>query len=525
MESDQAWRALRFFNYYRLILIIFLLFTVSTQQPINSFGVINPGLFFFASSGYLFFALASLITLYQQRPQITIQVQIHALSDILFLTLLIHASGGLSSGLEILLVVAVAGDALLMEGKLAYLLAAMATFAVLAEQSAYAWNKLGKGSYTQAGLLGASFFATAILARLLAQRVRESEDLAHQRGIDLANLTELNAHIIQQMNAGVIVVDGSNQIRLINSAAWELLAIAPRNIGIALVRLCPELARQVASWRADPNLEMQIFRPLPEGNEILPRFSLLGKNSRAGLLITLEDAAALAEHAQQMKLAALGRLTASIAHEIRNPLSALSHAAQLLEESPDINSTDQRLTRIIYDQTRRVNRVIENVLLLSRRGPVDLEDWELKPFLEEIASDCLTYPEASNAVINVCVNPPEISAHFNRSQMRQVLDNLCRNALRHACRSDGTLNLRLEAGKIPHQGTWIEVIDDGPGIPEEKVQQIFEPFFTTRRDGTGLGLYLARELCEANYARLTYHAITEGGSRFRIRFIHQPDGA
>jgi len=498
---------------------------VSGSQPTHSFGAIDPPLFFFASTGYLFFALASLVTLYRQRPLITTQVQIQALSDIIVLTLLIHASGGLSSGLEILLVVAVAGDALLMEGKLAYLLAAIATLAVLAEQSAYAWNNIGKGSYTQAGLLGVSFFATAILARLLAQRVRDSENLAHQRGIDLANLTELNAHIIQQMNAGVVVVDVDNRVRLINSAAWELLGIAPRNTGIALARLCPELARQVVSWRSDPNLEAQIFRPLPEGNEILPRFSLLGKSSNAGLLITLEDAAALAEHAQQIKLAAIGRLTASIAHEIRNPLGALSHAAQLLEESPEINQTDRRLIRIIYDQSRRVNGVIENVLLLSRRGPIDLEEWELTPFLEEIAADCIhTYPEASNSTITVFVNPPDISACFNRSQMRQVLDNLCRNALRHARRADVLPCLRLEAGKNSHQGTWIEVIDNGPGIPEEKVQQIFEPFFTTRRDGIGLGLYLARELCDANYARLTYHAIPEGGSRFRIRFTHHPDG-
>jgi len=390
--------------------------------------------------------------------------------------------------------------------------------AVLAEQGVSEWIGSGKeSSYTQAGLLGAGFFATAILARLLAQRVRESEDLAHQRGIDLANLTELNAHIIQQMDAGVVVVDAHGRVRLLNTAAWYLLGM-PADTHRDLAHLCPELSRQVNAWRTDHGIEPKIFRPLSESNAVLPRFAVLGQTAGTGLLITLEDAAALAEQAQQMKLAALGRLTASIAHEIRNPLGAVSHAAQLLEESPDLAESDRRLTRIICDQAWRLNGVIENVLLLSRREPARLEDLSLAPLLNQIAVDLRTRPEAETVTITATVSPPDLTARFDSSQIRQVLDNLCRNALRHARREDGTLHLRLEASMAMDQGILLDVLDDGPGIPAEIARQIFEPFFTTRRDGTGLGLYLARELCEANLARLTYQPIPETGSRFRIRF-------
>ncbi|CAK0775487.1 Sensor protein kinase PilS [Gammaproteobacteria bacterium] len=522
IQLIQSWRALRFFNYYRLTLALFLLVLGTSQQPLQPLGASDPVLFFVASGGYLLFAIGSIATLYWQQPTIATQVQLQSLGDIVALTLLIHASGGLSSGLGILLVVAVAGDALLMEGRLAYLLAASATLAVLAEQGVSELMGFGKeSSYTQAGLLGAGFFATAVLARLLAQRVRESEDLAHQRGVDLANLTELNAHIIQQMDAGVVVVDAQGRVRLLNTAAWYLLGM-PADTHRDLAHLCPELARQVHSWRTDHGREPGIFRPLPEGNEVLPRFSVLVQTAGTGLLITLEDAAALAEQAQQMKLAALGRLTASIAHEIRNPLGAVSHAAQLLEESPDLGGADRRLTRIICDQARRLNGVIENVLLLSRREPARLEELPLTPLLEEVVADLRSHHEAESITVTVTVSPPDLTARFDTSQIRQVLDNLCRNALRHARREDGSLHLRLEAATAVDQGTWLDIVDDGPGILPEAAHQIFEPFFTTRRNGTGLGLYLARELCEANLARLIYQPVPEGGSRFRIRFARNP---
>ncbi len=517
-QLAQAWRALRFFNYYRLTLALFLTVLGTAPQPVQPLATSDPMLFLIVSNCYLFFSCISMITLYRRQPIITSQVQIQAFSDIIALTLLIHASGGLSSGLGILLVVAVAGDALLMEGRSAYLLAASATFAVLIQQSVGELMGFGKeSSYTQAGLLGAGFFATTILARLLAQRVRESEALAHRRGVDLADLTELNAHIIQQMGAGVMVVDARGQVRLMNTAAARLLGITT-STHRDLVGLCPELARQVESWHSDHGIEPNIFRPCPEGNEILPRFSVLIQTAGTELLITLEDAVTLAEQAQQMKLASLGRLTASIAHEIRNPLGAVSHAAQLLEEATELNASNRRLTRIICDQTRRLNGVIENVLLLSRRELACLERILLAPLLEDLVVGLRAFPDVGDTQFTVSIAPPDLTVRFDTSQIRQVLDNICRNALRHARHEETTLQLRLEAATSEDQGTWLDVSDNGPGVPEEAIQQIFEPFFTTRRDGTGLGLYLSRELCEANLARLTYHPVPGGGSRFRIRF-------
>ena len=383
-----TWKPLRLLNLYRLIIasLFAVLFNFSVAS--GFLGKTNPALFEFVSLAYLAFALVSVMTIRRHRPAFPVQVYSQVLGDILAITLLMHASGGVHSGLGTLLVVAVAAGSILMAGRMAILFAAIASLAALIEQVYAQVNHLFESiDYTQTGILGATFFATAILMHVLARRIRESEALAAQRGVDLANMTQLNEYIIQHMRSGILVVDKDNRVRLLNQSAWYLLGMPGNSQLRPLGAIAPELAEQLASWRRDPSAPPRPFRLSATASDALPRFAPLGTDTGAGTVIFLDDSAVVTQQAQQMKLASLGRLAASIAHEIRNPLGAISHAGQLLRESPALDKSERRLTDIIHEQSQRMNTIVENILQLSRRERSQPEDFALRPWMESFIAE------------------------------------------------------------------------------------------------------------------------------------------
>ncbi len=234
----------------------------------------------------------------------------------------------------------------------------------------------------------------------------------------------------------------------------------------------------------------------------------------------LDDVSTLRQHAQKLKLASLGRLTASIAHEVRNPLGAISHAAQLLHESIDVKDEEKRLVSIITEQSTRVNSIIESVLSISRRersvvSPVNLFNW-LEEFVQEISGRMFL----NAGDITVECNNKDVIANIDSGQLFQIMWNIFENGLRYSTHSP-YLILRCD---INHDSsrTYIDIIDNGNGISDELAENLFEPFFTTEKTGTGLGLFIARELCEANQASLILHKNDHNGCVFRINFSH-PD--
>jgi two-component system sensor histidine kinase PilS (NtrC family) len=512
--AHPAWRQLAYLNYYRLGLAVLLTMACLLRKMPSPLGNYDPSLFRLVTAVYFAASLLILISIRLRWPPFSLQSYAHLGLDIIAITLLMHASGGVGSGLGVLLIFAIAGGSLLMEGRTSLLFAALAALAVLAEQ-AYTWlHNEPLTSYTQAGLLGAGFFATAILAHTLARRVRESEALAERRGVDLANMAQLTEYVIQRMQTGIVVVDGDFTIRLINESAVNLLGITACT-GKSIHEVSSVLGQQLRDWRhldiADPG----IFRNTDTGSEILPRFARLGRDKTSGgTLIFLEDMAALAQQAQQLKLASLGRLTASIAHEVRNPLAAISHASQLLAESPHLDHGDHRLTEIIQGHSERVNEIIENIMQLSRSQRAQPEPFALRPWLERFVAEFQASEGIEPARIRIETTPEDIYVHADPGQLRQILWNLCHNAFKH-----GGHSVVLYAALLPHGNSpFLDVVDDGPGIAPDTAQQIFEPFFTTSPNGTGMGLYVARELCLNNQARLNYLKNPSGGSRFRISF-------
>jgi two-component system sensor histidine kinase PilS (NtrC family) len=221
---------------------------------------------------------------------------------------------------------------------------------------------------------------------------------------------------------------------------------------------------------------------------------------------------------QQGKLAALGRLSASIAHEIRNPVGAMSHAGQLLAESANIGADERRLTDIIQSNSERVSTIINNVLQLSRREAtkptrLTLGDW-LEDFLDEF---CETM-QVRESQIGVHEAANDLEVRIDPSHLHQVVWNLCDNAMKYGEICNG-VSFEINLGRLnPSNRPYLEVANHGPGIEPQAVDRIFEPFFTGRKGGTGLGLFIARELCQLNRAILLYEPGSGDGSIFRIVF-------
>ena len=523
-ETDLTWRVLAALNLFRLLLAVVLLALFFAGDNPRFFGDRYPALFAAVGAGYLVFAIISSFSIrgrwVSAGPQILSQVTV----DIVAIVTMMHASGGISSGLGGLLVVFVGAGSLVLPTRIPAFFAALATLGILGEQF---FSQLGgasdASSFPAAGVLGSIIFAISLAAQPLARRIRISEELARQRGVDLANLSELNEYIVQHLRESIVVVDGANIIRLINASAAQLLGAPPDCRGAALKDAASDLAIYLSDWRAEASRDSHTdFTMIAADNSARLKAHLapLGKDGdRSGpILVFLEDSSLMNARVQQSKLASLGRLSASIAHEIRNPVGAMSHAGQLLAESSALSTDERRLTEIIQTHAERVSHIIDNVLQLSRRESSRPERFALRPWLVDFVQEFVRTLELQEGELSVTDVAGDIEVRMDPSHLRQVLWNLCDNAIKYASETGGIL-VELQAGRMQRTGRpYLEVLDQGHGVDPATIDKIFEPFFTDKKGGTGLGLYISRELCELNRADLVYQPRQPSGSIFRIVF-------
>ncbi len=511
IDENQAWHSLTVFFLYRLVVGSTLVILFFLDELPSSVGKFSPLLYAVTACLYLASIFLSALPLLIRRPSFSIQGQIQVFSDIALIPFIMLASGGIGSGVGALLGLSVAAGGILIGGRCAFMFAALASLAVLGEEI---YADLGglfeRTNYPYAGMLGASYFGIALLAMVLARRAEQSEAIAAQRGMDVENLQQLNEFIIRNLQSGILVVDEHHRIRMSNESANRLFPVpAGRQ---ALESVCPFLSRYFLDWLADP-VRNNVDLKTGEGPPIHARFTRLGQATPPVYMIFLEDSALRNERVQQSKLASLGRLTASIAHEIRNPLSAINHASQLLEECPDLGDKDRRLIQIIIEHAARLNSVIENVLQISRRAEARRETIFLAPALATLLSDfearhglgtAMFRLESKTETPRVCIDP---------THLKQIIENLCSNAVKYGNPELGPMVLRI--ARVMGEPC-VEILDHAPPIDAETVQHLFEPFFTTSPTGTGLGLYIARELAELNQARLEYGSVAGGGRCFRL---------
>jgi two-component system, NtrC family, sensor histidine kinase PilS len=522
LNEASTWRPLKHFNYYRLTLGLGLYLFFQNALFEGMLGKYNPEaylatviIFILSSFIYIFLCLKKILSF-------ETQVILATSSDIILITLLTHFSGGLGSALSILLIINIAATGTFLNSRNSFLFAALASLAILAEQtSAMLNNTTNANAYAITGILGITFFGSSILASTLSKRLRESEAFASQKEADLIKLESLNEHIIQNMRTGILVVNNNGFVRMANSSAEALLGNISLQSHPLLEEIFPALEQRFFEWLAQPQMHQKPITQNKGLPDIQPGFRKLGASSSnpEDTLIFLEDATQLNLRFQQIKLASLGRLTASIAHEIRNPLSAINHASQLLDETTQ-DEADKKLTQIISTQVKRLDKIVSNVLQLSRQQKNEPEEISLDAWLENFKQEFCQNHLISDNQITVLNESDNIIILFDSSHLYQVLNNLCSNAIDHSNKPKDEIIIKLISNYDKNlEQPYMDIIDNGPGISSELSQQVFDPFFTTSPKGTGLGLYLSKEILESNRATIRHIDMNTDGNCFRLHFL------
>lgn len=498
IQSNQAyWRALYYFNLYRLVLGTGMMTVAVTDAEFARLGEEDPLLFLAASAGLLAVGIASLFTITSGWPRFRFQAYLQFSLDAVLITALSHASGGVESGLNLLLIASIAAGGVVLSGRMSLFFAAVATLLALAQHTFEVVSSPlpeVRSAYVQVGLLGIGYFSTGWIVYSLARRFHAMEAAAQATQAMTARLDRLNEAIVSKSTVGIVVISNDRHCRLMNERARVMLALSGPTDAVP-----PELSQQAlnAASRNDTfsfDYRSPATRIRVQGIRI--------DDEEGELALFLEDLAQAERDARHLKLAALGRLTASVAHEIRNPLEAISHAGQMLAEAPDLDEQNRKLTGIIENQTNRINNIIKSILQLGKPGTVQQIDLELRPWL---ARFCEHFNAGQGLDNTLVVESADVIVRVDPDQLSQILTNLCENALRHTRHLADRPLITMKCTRDPSNGVvHLDVADRGKGVPEDARDKIFEPFFTTNHNGLGLGLFLARELAHHNLGELDY---------------------
>lgn len=526
--SNQRGRLFRIYNHYRVVvsvILVALLFVdpINFDSRFRAMDYYQAGVVcYLAINGFI--ALIMLAGFQPRSRHITVSI----LMDILLLHGLLITSTGITNGLANLVIVSVAAGNILTPTRIGTFYAALGAICSLGIS---AWSVLvfndSADEIVRAGSLGILYFAAAFILQYISRRMLRSEALASSRARSIAELEQINRQIIQRMRTGILVLDRFGRIRVANAAAEELLfgtGTEDSKLPSRGRNLPRPLRRGLDAWLKDPARRTEPFQATQTSPVVQANFTQLDQQRGDQILVFIDDMSRVTQQAQQMKLASLGRLTAGIAHEIRNPLGAISHASQLMNESPNLDDGDRKMLDIIERHSRRVNGIIENVLDLSRRRAADTDLIDVDQWLSAFRDDYLQTQSNEHQKSDEILLRTERKlplARFDVSQIEQVMVNLFDNGLRYSKQATGERRIELYAGVTADgERAYVDVRDFGPGIAPEHRVSVFEPFFTTDKSGTGLGLYLARELCEANQAHLSLVDDNQPGCCFRITFAH-----
>lgn len=511
IPSKQAWLLLKVFFLYRFVLssLFVILYYSRFSLTVIDFRYIQ--LYHYTSKTYLALAIISGICSFWRGIGYTLQAQSVIFTDIIAITLLMHACGGIESGMGILLAASIASAGLLIGGRCSMVFAALASIAILTEQAyGISINGYSASSYPSAGMLGASFFTITLLSYVLAKRSEQSDLLASQQKQTISTLEALNQYIIQHLQSGIIISNKQQHVYMANEAALQLLEQS--SLPEQLSDISMQLSELFSSWLNDQSQDFMTLQR-PNKANIQLRFSLLPTEHEMFYMMILEDSALHNQRLQQGVLASLGRLTASIAHEIRNPLSAISHAGQLLSENPNLNQQDLRLTEIIQNHSCRMNKIINDILQSSKRQPSNREKICLDDWLPDYLDTFILEQNLDEHAFELIFTDHQLYALMDVGHLKQIMDNLCLNALKYGAVDKGSIILKVSRYR---SNPCIAVIDHGDKLSPEVLRHLFEPFFTTSSTGTGLGLYISRELAELNQAKLSYVLTPEQQSSFKL---------
>ena len=525
------WRTLQTFNVSRIV-IVGLLLAYFSMVGTRGLALDAPVPYLQLCSVYFVASIAFVALTARSRERFLLQLTVQIAVDIVMIASLYLTAGGPRGNLAILFLFPLAGGAILAPLILALFFSAVVSLVLLTEGVLQSLSTVSDTAISTAGLYGMAFFSTVLVLNQLASKLIKQETLASQRGQALRLQTAINRLVIADMGDGILVVDRESTVVIGNPAAEAMLGLTftDEHISLRLAEI-PTLAPIAAAFftwleesenEADGNTLCSEFVVLRAQDEsVVPTVRTPWTSGRRGLsahlklrfakvvtadiqqdrsIIFLQDVSEIENRAQDLKLASMGRLTASIAHEVRNPLSAISYAASLLEEeAPD--PTQTRLLRIIEENVTRLNQMIEDILKLSRKAQPHGAPLLLASFLREVVDEFNATQSLSPRMVALSESGQH-AVRFDPLHLREVVLNLLSNAVRYGSGVDASI--RLDVIPAARERIELHVMDDGAPISADVRAHLFEPFYTTSSKGTGLGLYLARELCLNNEATLDY---------------------
>ena len=513
LEGGVQQRELFAFALYRVFEAVLLCALAFVADAAQWLAEVNLAALQAAAGTYLLLSLVLLALSHRRRLTPPVLAGAGLALDIAVAGSVMASQQGLDTAVGLMLLFNITIGSLVLGPRAAFAMALVAAAVVMLERAFDVATGSGSMGTTEPAMLALGYVVGAALSQFLRRELARTEALADQRGTEVVQLTELNELVIRRMRTGVIVVDAGYRIRLFNEAAWALLG--GKGEAQVLADLNPYLDGMLRRWRATGEVHPRSLRLGDDGPELLPRFAATGVADEL-FLVFLDDARLYSGRAEELTLATLGRLSASVAHEIRNPLAAILHAAQLLEESPSLPPGDRRLLDIIQGQCKRMDGIVDSVLGLARRERAQAEVVDLPQLIRRfLAEYTAAHPLGADTVSEHSEAP--VAAQVDPRQLQQVLAVLIHNARAYGHAPGLPARIELRPRVVDGQQVELDVIDHGPGIAPVVAAQLFEPFFTTSEHGTGLGLYIARQLCEANQGSLQYVAVASGGACFRIR--------
>jgi two-component system, NtrC family, sensor histidine kinase PilS len=512
---------LRLYSLYRLCASGMLL--GSQLWPFFRHTFAEPAYVFWALVVFFLYAVTVSLSFRHLQAKSGIALKLQTSVDIAVIVVMMHFLQSSQSGIGLLLIINIIFAGLISDGRFAMFYAAIATIGILLENThqVIKHNQLGDNynDYSSAVLLSISCFATAWLAQTLTTRMQSSEKLATERGQDIEQLARTNALITQEMPNGVLVIDQHQRLKHYNFQACKLLGLEDSQCleavrsQAALSLLTPAITQLLQTAPTNKLAPQDATKLTINNRDLGIRFHAISENMDNGVVIFIEDWSQIQTQAHQVKLAALGRLTANIAHEIRNPLSAISHATQLLQED-SIEPGTERMLQIISDNVQRLDQIIKDVLELNRRDRTNQEQFNIKTFIQEFYQQFCAVEKIDPHNFTLSIPEKHATIVFDRRHINQILWNLCKNGWRHSKQQSRSLQLKVTGDKSG-QFIHMTIKDDGNGIDPKIQPHLFEPFMTTEKTGTGLGLFIARELAEANGAKLDYSS-TASGTQFSL---------
>ncbi|OTG67239.1 sensor histidine kinase [Acinetobacter silvestris] len=488
-----------------LSLILIFLITLENQTSYYEY----PSLYFYALITFALFGIGQMLALKFYPHAISPQFIAIFLVDVAFLSTLTFALGGPNLSISLLFVITVFAANFLLTKNKALLITLASVISIVYQQffgSFFDYSNLN--NIGNSALLAFLFFVVYGIGQVAIRRFQVLESLNTLQSLELFKLQNINRYILEQIEVGYLVVDENFKIIVSNPAACALLGISPlyAHEQYHLATFQPDLFKSIQSATLRDGERFQ-FESQQSTYSVDIRVQKLIVPQQALTLLVLEDAQKLNQKVQQLKLAALGQLSASIAHEIRNPLAAIVQANELTIGS----DTDQKelLNHMISKQAQRIDRIIQDTLDMAKNKKTLATQIALKPFIDDLIQHDLSDVK-SKIQFNFAEN---FNIYFDASQLRQVFINLVRNALRHNAINAAFIQIHIF--KTEHNIN-IDVIDFGNGISKQDLSQLFQPFFSTETSGTGLGLYLSHSICEANQAKLIYVEQKQQGACFRI---------